>query len=94
MCVKRYFTPLKPEQSVTDRYEGTIQDKVKREVIGEDKDVLFRWGRREREKKRIFLEVPQVPPSRPTDKGSMKLKKLELLDVVAWDGAAEFWFAG
>jgi hypothetical protein len=39
------------------------------------------------------LEGSQASPARPSDKDSMKMCTLECLEVVAWDGAAEFWFS-
>jgi hypothetical protein len=77
VCVKRYFTPLKPEKSVRDRYGRQYKTRRKGKSSEETKTFNFGGGGERREKESIFLKCSQVPHSRPFDKSVMKLKKLE-----------------
>jgi hypothetical protein len=49
-------------------------------VTGEGGDILF-WG----EKSIMSLKGSQASPVRPSDKGSVKVKTLRLLEAAAWD---------
>jgi hypothetical protein len=56
--------------------------------VGESEKLLDKWetlycGVR---KSIVLLEDSQAPPASPSDKSSVKVKILEWLEIVAWDG--------